>query len=97
MTPTPQAHPQPPFESLDEDQFEARFESLPNPEDGNFFWAWDQLKENDVPDDRIWTVVEGDEDATLTLIPGVHYVNRVGYAVTQKPWPHENIDVVLDD
>lgn len=31
---------QPAFESLIDSQFEARFESVPNPDDGSFFWEW---------------------------------------------------------
>lgn len=31
---------QPAFESLTDSQFEARFESVPNPDDGSFFWEW---------------------------------------------------------
>lgn len=34
---------------------------------------------------HIWTILEGDN--TLTYIcPGFHYVNRIGYLQTQKPW-----------
>lgn len=83
----------PAFESLTDSQFEARFESVPNPDDGSFFWDWAQLKAQAVPDDRIWTAVE---DEVLSVTPGVHYVNHIGYVVTEKPWPHHNIEAVLD-
>jgi hypothetical protein len=33
----------------------------------------------------VWTIVE-DDYGFLCVIPGWHYVNRIGYLVTKKPW-----------
>jgi len=33
----------------------------------------------------IWTVVEGDIGSDLWITPGMHFVNRVCYLVTQEP------------
>jgi hypothetical protein len=34
---------------------------------------------------RVWTLVDGD-DGELVIIAGWHYVNRMNYVVTEKPW-----------
>lgn len=34
--------------------------------------------------DYVWTVVDGDSGADQWITPGVHYVNRVCYLVTEK-------------
>jgi hypothetical protein len=36
---------------------------------------------------HVWTWVDGD-DGTF-LVTGFHYVNRIGYFVTDKPWTTE--------
>lgn len=45
-------------------------------------------------DKKVWTYVEGDEG--LYLIPGLHFVNRLGYLITDKPYADETIEVKLD-
>jgi len=45
-------------------------------------------------DKKVWTYVEGDEG--LYLIPGLHFVNRLGYLITEKPYTDETIEVKLD-
>jgi hypothetical protein len=47
---------------------------------------------------RVWTML--DCDGSLYLSPGVHWVNRMSYHVTNKPWTNETVDVawyVRDD
>lgn len=83
--------PSQPFESIDYPTFEATYQPLPAPS-GSDLWQWSEL--DGIPTNRIWTEVE---DEIASAIPGVHYVNRVGYLVTAVPWPHENIDVDLTD
>lgn len=39
----------------------------------------------DVTDRHIWTVVEGDNNKNY-VVPGRHYVNRLGYVVCTVPW-----------
>jgi hypothetical protein len=45
-------------------------------------------------DKKVWTYVEGDEG--LYIIPGLHFVNRLGYLITEKPYADETIEVKLD-
>ena len=44
-------------------------------------------------ENKVWTLVE--EDGVMFIISGFHFVNRVGYFVTEKPWTkqcHVNLD-----
>lgn len=47
-------------------------------------------------DDRIWTVIDGDEGDTV-IVSGRHFVNRVGHIITEEPWGPEDVEVKLDD
>jgi len=50
----------------------------------------------DTPDDRVWTLVEGDDD-TLYVLSGFHFVNRLGYFIAAEPrQAHVDIDVLVD-
>lgn len=40
--------------------------------------------------ERLWTLVETGESEVLYALPGYHFVNRLGYIVTEKAWPHLN-------
>lgn len=45
---------------------------------------------------RVWTLV--DTDNGLTIMNGYHYVNRVGYFITEEPWHvGATIDVTVTD
>lgn len=43
---------------------------------------------------RVWTIIEG-ENNSLYYITGFHYVNRLGFLVTEEPY-EEEIEVELD-
>lgn len=74
-------------------------------ENGDLF-CYDEVK--DAPLNTVWTVVEGDEpeideDATDAdepvaagwyAEPGFHYVNVMGYVLTEKPWTDVNVQAV---
>jgi hypothetical protein len=47
-----------------------------------------------VGDRNIWTVVES---AGLRAVPGVRFINRVGYAVTEEPWVDEGEEYAWGD
>lgn len=44
---------------------------------------------------NVWTWVDG--DMSSLLVAGYHYVNRIGYHVTEIPWTDENEYVVLSE
>jgi len=48
-----------------------------------------------VPNNRIWTIVDGDGD-DLLIIAGFHLVNRLGYLVTDEAWEDEYEQYVVD-
>jgi hypothetical protein len=78
--------------ALTEDEFDLRFNYVPNPEDESFFW---EQVPDDVAEERVWTAVDGDDDHSY-LIPGFHIVNRFAYVVSQRPWTSEDVEVRLD-
>ena len=44
---------------------------------------------------HVWSLIESDDDETVYAVPGLnHHVNNIGYAVTERAWPHENIEAV---
>lgn len=46
-----------------------------------------------VHETHLWTIVEAD-DGDLYAVPGLHWVDRLGYLVTGKPWPNEDVEVL---
>ena len=50
----------------------------------------------DTPSDRVWTLVEGDDD-TLYVLSGFHFVNRLGYFIAaQSRQANVDIEVLVD-
>jgi hypothetical protein len=52
-------------------------------------WADDPATEG-----RVWTLVDT-EDGVSVIIPGCHWVNRIGYFVTEVPCDDEAMEVLL--
>ena len=49
------------------------------------------------PSDEIWTYLDGDYGEAL-IVSGYHFVNRIGYVITEAPCPdHLTITVELDN
>jgi hypothetical protein len=46
------------------------------------------------PNKRIWTII--DEEDELYVIAGLHFVNRMGYLVTDEEWVDENETYLVD-
>ena len=71
-----------PTRILSEDEFDARFTVIPDA-DG------DQVRSSmpgtDPASRNLWTIVEGD-NGSLYADPGIRYVNRVGYLLTEEEW-----------
>lgn len=48
------------------------------------------------PAEHVWTIL--DMDGELMIASGYHFVNRMGYILTERPWPeHCLIEVHLSD
>ncbi|MFN6951352.1 MAG: hypothetical protein ACK4NE_01990 [Albidovulum sp.] len=44
----------------------------------------------------VWTIVDG-EDESLWLLSGCHFVNRLGYLITERPWSGiDQLEIRLD-
>lgn len=68
-------------------------------------WCVKQSAENGLMDfeeanthrlDHVWTVVESgdDGDGNWYAMPGFHYVNRLGYIVTERRWIDDTLDAI---
>lgn len=81
------------IQQLTEDEFWDTYEPLEN----NNEPIWQYLDTKKYPITRVWTIVTGDDNETLVAIPGYHYVNRIGYAVTRKAWDTTLIEGIWSD
>lgn len=86
---------------LTEEQFDQKYNMVKNhffknPEDcpfnGSMFETYGQEYDHilSVAGDEqkkrhLWTIVEGDTD-NIYYLSGFHYVNRIGYFLTEEPW-----------
>lgn len=93
---------------LSEAEFDEQFRALPN--HLNPTAPWDQgdargclfetygkdyefIKSHDQR--RVWTLVDNN-DGTMNILSGHRWINRLGYLITQNPWPAGSIvDVTL--
>lgn len=79
--------PAPQFVSGTEDDLTDRFgeivEMEASPGEG---WPSQKDREKALRQRRLWTMVSGDDD-TLYFVSGHHLVNRLGYWITEKPYP----------
>jgi hypothetical protein len=73
---------------LTEKEFWDTYKPLEGPtgQSGSHIWEFEEVKE--YPTNQVWTIVEtgDDRDENWYAEPGFHIVNRIGYAVTEKPW-----------
>lgn len=71
---------------LTEDEFIRLYEPQ-QAQDGNLF-SWDEIK--DLPAERVWTVVEGENDWWFASA-GFHRVDVLGYLTSATPWTDEDL------
>jgi hypothetical protein len=72
------------MKQLTEDEFDAQFTVLEGPDGESIRDGHDGIE----PDSRhLWTIV--DADGSLYAVSGLHYVNRIGYLVTEEPWTED--------
>ena len=78
---------------LHEDAFDAFFVPYRHPKTRHGVWGGmgletfgeDFLLARSIDDNYIWTVVESGCDSDQWISPGIHYVNRICYFVTENP------------
>jgi hypothetical protein len=107
MTTTPVTTTAPLAQSVTEDEWIERFKPLPAPSgdggfdfgDGSTLLDWTKPVDAAILDAAdpacVWTVVDGDEGPAIVC--GRHFVNRLGYIVTEVPTPSEDLEIVMDD
>jgi hypothetical protein len=97
------------FIELTLDTFIDRFQPLPNPVTPNAPYDFGNAKgcllETYGPDweflrtfdrHRIWTLIDNNA-GDLFLLSGLRWVNRLGFIITENPWPaNATIEVTLD-
>lgn len=81
-----------PIMRLHEDVFYEFFRPYRHPNAHHDIWGglgletygadWDLVERADI--DLLWTVVDGDSGRDQWIIPGVHYVNRICYLLTER-------------
>ncbi len=55
----------------------------------------DIVKEADP--NTVWTLVDNNPNSIyLDIVPGVHWANRMGYFITEKPWEDKDMTVSND-
>lgn len=86
------------------EQWEEIYKPITTPEEDMLF---DYSNEEHVkilktyPENQMWTVIngegtyldEGEEVSYIDVIAGTHWVNRLAYCVTEKPWTNEYLYV----
>ena len=90
---------------IHEDTFDRRFQPIKHSEACHEVWGglgietygddWQLVKSLDP--ERIWTVVDSDEDDRQWILPGVHHINRVAYLYTRHRHYFAPIEVEVED
>lgn len=87
--------PPPALLEIDEQTFWEKYRPVVDPDEGRPFRGPGSI--NNLAATTLWTVVDTDESETLYALPGSHAVNRLGYVVTERPWPHRSVVAVYSN
>ncbi len=77
---------------ISEDEFWISWGLIQSSDEGLF-----DLKDvKDCSINHVWTIVESGDDVDDSWygIPGIHYVNRLGYVITKMAWKDGAVDAV---
>tara|TARA_R110002051_G_scaffold314950_5_gene392680 strand:+ start:11075 stop:11599 length:525 start_codon:yes stop_codon:yes gene_type:complete len=75
-----------------EEDFEDAYDVVEAP-DGSTVWELDDVISHDIDENRIWTLMDGDDDKVIAT-SGFYRVDTIGYVVTSKPRENINEDYV---
>lgn len=81
--------PPPALLEIDEPTFWEKYRPVADPADGQVIRGLGSI--GNLAATTLWTVVDTGESETLYALPGSHVVNRLGYVVTERPWPHRSV------
>jgi hypothetical protein len=96
--------PTPPAPALTYDDWRDAYRPIPNalrsaaPFDGLMFETFGPERDAVAASDPacVWTIVDG-EDESLWVLSGCHFVNRLGYFITERPWAGAKpVEIALD-
>jgi len=79
---------------LTETEFDERFTLVDAP-NGEQTWEYHQMKAEEIPPNRAWSLMDGDCD-TLWAGGGYHVVNVYGYWVTKETHDYEDVQLDTD-
>lgn len=88
-----------PANHMDYDAWTATFQPLTNPREECLLF--DPTEPHDltflghVDHHHVWTEVDMDDGYGTAIIPGRHFVNRVGHLVTMAPWADDQLDLEI--
>jgi hypothetical protein len=72
------------MKNLTEDEFDAEFTVVPDTRGDTVRPSADGI---DVNSKQLWTIVEA--EGSLYAVSGWHFVNRIGYILTEEAWDQE--------
>lgn len=84
--------PPPALLEIDEQTFREKYRPIVEPAEGQAIRDPEQVA--NLMATTLWTVVDTGESETLYALAGCHVVNRLGYVVTKRPWPHRSVVAV---
>lgn len=98
------------FIELSEADFCAQYRPLPNPLNPHAPYVigdakgclietygpeWDFIQAYDRH--RVWTIIDNNDGRDTFIVSGLRWINRLGYLITEIPWPADHtIEVTLD-
>jgi hypothetical protein len=69
---------------------------LDSPFDNKMFETYDgelSFVKSNIKNGTVWTIVENNDD--MWVIPGMFYINRIGYFVTEEPYENTDSAIVI--
>jgi len=87
--------PPPALLEIDEQTFWEKYRPVVDPAEGQAIRGPGSI--GNLAATTLWTVVDTGKSETLYALPGIHAVNRLGYVVTERPWPHRSVVAVYSN
>lgn len=84
--------PPPALLEIDEETFWEKYRPIVEPTEDQAIRGPEHV--SNLKATTLWTIVDTSESESLYALPGCHLVNRLGYVVTERPWPHRNVVAV---
>lgn len=77
------------MKNITEDEFDEKFKPITNPYSDSLVFETYGQEHNFVrgrPNNTVWTMLDDN-----TIVSGYHFVNRVGYYITEVPWTEDTV------